>query len=80
MTPSPSALRLPADVERTLSHWLSEPRFAAEHEALQALVAAAEAGSAAALAEILDAYSQVLPIGTGGRRGKVGPGPNRLTR
>jgi phosphomannomutase len=80
VTPSPSALRLPADVERTLSHWLSEARFAAEREALQALVAAAEAGSATALAEILDAYSQVLPIGTGGRRGKVGPGPNRFNK
>jgi phosphomannomutase len=80
VTPSLSALRLPADVQRTLSQWLSEPRFASEREALQALVAEAEAGSSAALAEIVDAFSQVLPIGTGGRRGKVGPGPNRFNK
>lgn len=80
MTPSLSALRLPANVERTVSQWLSEPRFAPEREALTALVSLAEKGSAAALAEIVDAFSQVLPIGTGGRRGKVGPGPNRFNK
>ncbi|MEZ4452071.1 MAG: phospho-sugar mutase [Nannocystaceae bacterium] len=26
----------------------------------------------------MDAFSRTLPIGTGGRRGKVGPGPNRF--
>lgn len=32
----------------------------------------------AALDEIKDAFYQLLPIGTGGRRGKVAPGPNRV--
>lgn len=80
MTASHVALRLPADVEHALSQWLSEPRYAAERAALTALVSQAESGSAAARAEILDAFSQVLPIGTGGRRGKVGPGPNRFNK
>lgn len=80
MTASHVALRLPADVEQSLSQWLTEPKFAAEREALSALVSRAGSGDAAARAEILDAFSQVLPIGTGGRRGKVGPGPNRFNK
>ncbi|HEY8380129.1 MAG TPA: hypothetical protein VIK91_26750, partial [Nannocystis sp.] len=80
MTPNLRDLRLPADVEHTLSRWLSEPRYAEERPALTALVAEAAAGSATARAEILDAFSQVLPIGTGGRRGQVGPGPNRFNK
>ena len=80
MTASHVALRLPADVAQSLSQWLAEPKFAAEREALSALVSRAESGDAAARAEILDAFSQVLPIGTGGRRGKVGPGPNRFNK
>lgn len=80
MTATGSALDLPDEIERSLSAWLSEPRYAPERAALAALVAEAQAGSAAARAEILDAFSQVLPIGTGGRRGKVGPGPNRFNK
>lgn len=38
----------------------------------------AGADSNAALAELEDAFSGPLPIGTGGRRGPCGPGPNRV--
>lgn len=78
MTATPSTLRLPADAELTLRRWLAEPRYAGQQEALRTLVVQAEGGSAEALAELADAFSQVLPIGTGGRRGRVGVGPNRF--
>lgn len=72
-----AALGLPADTERSVRAWLDDPHYASEREGLVALLVAAGT-SAAARDELLDAFSQVLPIGTGGRRGKVGPGPNRL--
>lgn len=71
-------LGLPADTERAVRRWLDDPLYASERPALAALLAEVRAGSDAARAELLDAFSQVLPIGTGGRRGKVGPGPNRM--
>jgi len=64
----------------TITRWLTGPRFASEREALDRLVAQASAGNKDALAELVDAFSGTLPIGTGGRRGKVGPGPNRFNR
>ena len=71
-------LGLPADTERAVRRWLDEPHYASERPALGALLAEVQAGSDAARAELMDAFSQVLPIGTGGRRGRVGPGPNRM--
>lgn len=70
-------LGLSADTERSVREWLDDPHYASEREGLVQLLIAARS-DAAARAEILDAFSQVLPIGTGGRRGRVGPGPNRL--
>jgi phosphomannomutase len=70
-------LGLPADTERSVREWLDDPHYASEREALTQLLLSART-DAAARAELMDAFSQVLPIGTGGRRGKVGPGPNRL--
>ncbi len=58
--------------------WLEAPRYASERAGLEALLAEVREGSAAARDELLDAFSQMLPIGTGGRRGRVGPGPNRM--
>jgi len=71
-------LGLPADTERAVRRWLDDPLYASERPALAALLAEVRTGSEVARAELLDAFSQVLPIGTGGRRGKVGPGPNRM--
>ncbi|MGB1274572.1 MAG: phospho-sugar mutase, partial [Nannocystaceae bacterium] len=73
-------LDLPPDMSATITRWLTGPRFASECEALESLVAQAGAGNKDALAELVDAFSGTLPIGTGGRRGKVGPGPNRFNR
>ena len=75
-------LDLPADTERAVRRWLDDPHYdyADERAALVALLTEVGGGSAVARAELLDAFSQVLPIGTGGRRGRVGPGPNRMNQ
>lgn len=73
-----SGLGLPADTERAVRRWLDDPHYGSERAALEGLLAEVAGGSTEARAELLDAFSQVLPIGTGGRRGRVGPGPNRM--
>ncbi|TPV94636.1 MAG: phospho-sugar mutase [Myxococcales bacterium FL481] len=67
-------------VRGVIERWLSEPRFASERPALEGLLAAAAGGDAAARNELDDAFADTLPIGTGGRRGRCGPGPNRINR
>ena len=44
------------------------------------LIAQAEAGDAAAAAELLDAFDGRLAFGTAGLRGKLGAGPRRMNR
>ncbi|MEZ4383680.1 MAG: phospho-sugar mutase [Nannocystaceae bacterium] len=73
-----AGLGLDAEVTDAIARWLLQPRYQGTRAALEALLAEARAGSEAAKAEIIDAFSRTLPIGTGGRRGKVGPGPNRF--
>ena len=55
-----------------LSTWLTQPEFAAYRPQLEALI---DAGKWSVL---LDSYYQIMPFGTGGRRGSVGVGPNRM--
>lgn len=55
-----------------LSEWLTQPRYADYRPQIEALI---EAGRGE---ELVDAFRQVLPFGTGGRRGRVGVGPNRM--
>lgn len=55
-----------------LERWLTETEFADYRPLLEHLI---EKGSFSLL---LDSFFQVLPFGTGGRRGPVGPGPNRF--
>ncbi len=73
-----AGLGLAAEVRDAIGRWLLQERYSEERPALVALVQAAAGGDAGALAELDDAFSRTLPIGTGGRRGKVGPGPNRF--
>ena len=54
-----------------LRRWLSSPEFAPYQPLIQALIAAGRWDL------LLDSFYQVLPFGTGGRRGPVGVGPNR---
>ena len=55
-----------------LEQWLTDPVFTVYRPQLQALI---EEGRWAVL---LDSFYQVIPFGTGGRRGAVGVGPNRF--
>jgi len=71
-------LPLPPNVRTQVQQWLEGRRYASDRPALARLVMLAGQGDPAALAELADAFSGVLPIGTGGRRGVCGPGPNRL--
>lgn len=57
---------------KTLRTWYSGAAYASQREAIAALVARG------AWEEIQDAFGSVIPFGTGGRRGPMGPGPNRI--
>ncbi|HET6585145.1 MAG TPA: hypothetical protein VFG69_16925, partial [Nannocystaceae bacterium] len=69
---------LSAPVAAVIAAWATEPRYAADRAALHDLLGRARSGDTAAIAELEDAFSGPLPIGTGGRRGAVGVGPNRM--
>ena len=55
-----------------LNTWLTQPDFAAYRPQLEWLC------HSGAWSALLDAFYQVMPFGTGGRRGAVGIGPNRM--
>src|SRR5882724_3985160 len=55
-----------------LQHWLTEPEFAPYRPQLEWLIQNKQ------WAGLLDRFYQILPFGTGGRRGAVGIGPNRM--
>ncbi len=56
----------------SLTNWLTHPDFAAYRPQLEWLVATAKWSA------LLDSFYQIMPFGTGGRRGAVGIGPNRM--
>jgi phosphoglucomutase/phosphomannomutase len=61
--------------EQALKHvrqWLSALEFAPYRPQLESLIQQAQ------WAGLLDRFYQILPFGTGGRRGAVGIGPNRM--
>src|SRR5206468_3258784 len=55
-----------------LRQWLTEPDFAAYRPQLEWLIQGRQWPG------LLDRFYQILPFGTGGRRGAVGIGPNRM--
>ncbi len=55
-----------------LEHWLTDATFVEYRPAIEALI---EDG---AFALLVDSFYRMLPFGTGGRRGAVGIGPNRI--
>src|SRR5688572_21016369 len=57
---------------RFLKQWLTEADFAPYHLQIEWLVKQQQ------WASLLDRFYQILPFGTGGRRGAVGIGPNRM--
>ena len=65
----------PAFKEKALQNlhaWLTNPDFAAYRPQIEWMIQAGK------FSDLLDAFYQVLPFGTGGRRGAVGIGPNRM--
>src|SRR5438067_1019784 len=65
----------PALKDRALANltaWLTQPDFAAYRPQLEWLVRSAR------WSVLVDSFYQVMPFGTGGRRGAVGIGPNRM--
>lgn len=60
--------------------WLAEDPDPVTRAELEALIAAAEAGDAAAVADLEDRFSGDLEFGTAGLRGALGAGPNRMNR
>jgi phosphoglucomutase/phosphomannomutase len=58
-----------------LARWLSEPQF---EDAQPQLRAALESQNPKRLTALFDAFFQTIPFGTGGRRGPVGFGTNRI--
>ncbi|HEY2784486.1 MAG TPA: phospho-sugar mutase, partial [Fimbriiglobus sp.] len=67
---APDAARESA--ERFLSNWLSQPEFGPYRTQVEWLIQSAK------WSLLLDSFYQVMPFGTGGRRGSVGIGPNRM--
>jgi phosphoglucomutase/phosphomannomutase len=63
---------LKARALRYLGEWLTEPGFAAYRPQLHWLIQTRQWPG------LLDRFFQILPFGTGGRRGAVGVGPNRM--
>src|SRR5205823_11588994 len=57
---------------RSVRQWLTEADFAAYRPQLEWLIRQKK------WAGLLDRFYQILPFGTGGRRGAVGIGPNRM--
>ncbi len=57
---------------KNLARWLSEPAFAAYKPQIEWLIDRQK------WAGLLDRFYQIMPFGTGGRRGAVGIGPNRM--
>jgi phosphoglucomutase/phosphomannomutase len=55
-----------------VKQWLTEPAFKPYRPQLEWLIGTEQ------WAGLLDRFYQILPFGTGGRRGAVGIGPNRM--
>ncbi|MCH9680186.1 MAG: phospho-sugar mutase [Deltaproteobacteria bacterium] len=75
---SPEDLGVSTSAHTEIVRWLSATTHADYREPLAALCTLALSGDAQARADLADAFAGPLPIGTGGRRGLVGPGPNRI--
>ena len=71
-----AAVEAPAPVKASalahLTRWLTDPDFAEYRPQLEWMVKTGQ------FSGLVDRFFQILPFGTGGRRGAVGIGPNRM--
>ncbi len=65
-------LGLVDSASQKIEKWLNEESYEAFRSEILALIEAKN------VSELNDAFYQVIPFGTGGRRGKMGVGPNRI--
>ena len=63
---------LKATALANLTKWLTQPEFAGYRPQLEWMIGTAK------WSLLVDSFYQVMPFGTGGRRGSVGIGPNRM--
>jgi phosphomannomutase len=65
---------------KTVEAWIANDPDQRDQEELRALCDRANAGDAAAAAELRDRFAGRLTFGTAGLRGAIGAGPNRMNR
>lgn len=66
--------KLSAEAAKNIKSWLTEPAFSDFVEDIESLI------DGATTDELEDAFRTRIEFGTGGIRGKMGPGPNRINR
>ena len=66
--------RLSAEARDNIQQWLNGEKYAEYHDEIRALIEATDWQT------LDDNFWQVIPFGTGGRRGTVGVGSNRINR
>src|SRR5438874_1707843 len=64
--------RLSAEAQSNLEAWLTDPALAEFAPTITALIEQSN------WPELEDAFYQHVPLGTGGIRGRIGVGPNRI--
>lgn len=75
-----SAATLSEELARAIASWTEQDPDPRTRRQVEDLLAAADVGDAAAMAELVDAFSGRLEFGTAGLRGALGAGPNRMNR
>ena len=75
-----SAATLSEEFALAIASWTEQDPDPQTRRQVEDLLAAADVGEAAAIAELVDAFSGRLEFGTAGLRGALGAGPNRMNR
>ena len=75
-----SAATLSEELARAIASWTEQDPDPQTRRQVEDLLAAADVGDAAAMAELVDAFSGRLEFGTAGLRDALGAGPNRMNR
>ena len=75
-----SAATLSEELARAIASWTEQDPDPQTRRQVEDLLAAADVGDAAAIAELVDAFSGRLEFGTAGLRGALGAGPSRMNR
>ncbi len=70
----------PAGLRERADAWLADDPDPSTRDELTRVLAAADSGDAAALADLEDRFAGMLAFGTAGLRGALGAGPNRMNR